>query len=272
MNVYFNRLKEQHPLIHAITNYVTVNDVANMLLACGARPIMAEEEEEVEDITSLCEGLTLNIGTLSKVKIPSMLKAGKKANLLNHPVVLDPVGVGASTFRTEAAYELINNIQFSVIRGNISEIKTLVEGKGKTQGVDANELDEINEDTLDLNIERIKSFAGKMSCVIVVTGAIDLVADKERCYVIRNGRPEMRFITGTGCQLTSMITAFIAANKEHILEATAAATLMMGIAGERAYSELEKTDGNATYRNKIIDAVYHMTGEVLEREAKYEIR
>lgn len=122
------------PLIHNITNYVTVNDVANVLLACGASPIMADDEGEVEEITAICSGLNINIGTLNSRTIPSMLKAGKAAQALNHPVVLDPVGAGASALRTETARRLIREIRFTIVRGNMSEIKTLAAGSGNTRG------------------------------------------------------------------------------------------------------------------------------------------
>ena len=138
-------VRKNVPLIHNITNYVTVNDCANILLACGGSPIMSDEAEEVEDITSICGGLNINIGTLNQRTIPSMIKAGKKANELGHPVVLDPVGAGASKLRTETAFRLIDEIQFSVIRGNISEIKTLASGFGTTKGVDADVADTVTE-------------------------------------------------------------------------------------------------------------------------------
>ena len=127
----FDNVREKHPLVHNITNYVTVNDVANILLACGGSPIMADDSEEVEDITSICQGLNINIGTLNKNTIPSMFLAGKKANALCHVVLLDPVGAGASGLRTKTANELVRDIKFTVIRGNISEIRTLIEGPGK---------------------------------------------------------------------------------------------------------------------------------------------
>ena len=129
------------PLVHNITNYVTVNDCANILLACGASPIMSDDAGEVEEITSICGGLNINIGTLNQRTIPSMLLAGKKANELGHPVVLDPVGAGASTLRTKTARDLVDQIHFTVIRGNISEIKTLALGSGTTKGVDADVAD-----------------------------------------------------------------------------------------------------------------------------------
>ena len=136
-------VRKNCPLVHNITNYVTVNDCANIILACGASPIMADDENEVEEITTICGGLNINIGTLNKRTIASMLKAGKKANELNHPVVLDPVGAGASALRTETATNLLEEVKFSVIRGNISEIKTLALGSGTTKGVDADVADKV---------------------------------------------------------------------------------------------------------------------------------
>ena len=163
------------PLIHNITNYVTVNDVANVLLACGGSPIMADESEEVEDITSICGGLNINIGTLNRHTIPAMFKAGKKANELGHPVLLDPVGAGASSLRTDTAKQLLEDIHFSVIRGNISEIKTLAAGSGSTRGVDADVADAVTEENLTEAIDFVKNFAKATGSIIAVTGAIDLV-------------------------------------------------------------------------------------------------
>lgn len=268
----FDNVREKHPLVHNITNYVTVNDVANILLACGGSPIMADDSGEVEDITSICQGLNINIGTLNKNTIPSMFLAGKKANALGHVVLLDPVGAGASRLRTKTANELVRDIKFTVIRGNISEIRTLIEGTGNTKGVDADLSDAVTEDNLDETIKNLKAFSKATDSVIAVTGAIDLVADAEKCYVIRNGRPEMGTITGTGCQLSGMMTAFLCANVEQPLEAAAAAICAMGIAGEIGFEHLREGEGNSTYRNRIIDAIYHMDGNTLEERAKYELR
>ena len=260
------------PLVHNITNYVTVNDVANVLLACGGSPIMSDEAEDVEDITSVCGGLNINIGTLHKTSIEGMFRAGKKANELGHPVLLDPVGAGASALRTNTALELMRELKLAVIRGNISEIKTLAFGSGTTKGVDADVADAVTEENLDESVTFIKKFAGETGSLIAVTGAIDLVSDGEKCYVIRNGRPEMGRITGTGCQLSGMMTDYLTANPETRLEAAAAAVCVMGLAGEIGWSRMHEGDGNATYRNRIIDAIYNMTGEELEKGAKYEIR
>ena len=220
----FDQVREKSPLIHNITNYVTVNDCANMVLACGASPIMADDKEEVAEIQTICAGLNINIGTLNSRTIESMKIAGMRANELGHPAVLDPVGVGASTLRTSTANELLKTVKFTVIRGNISEIKTLA------------------------------------------------VADAKKAYCIYNGHPMMSSITGTGCQLSALTAAFVTANQEHPLEAAAAAVCAMGLAGEIAHERLTPQDGNATYRNYIIDAICHMDGDELERGAKFEIK
>ena len=265
-------VRKNCPLIHNITNYVTVNDCANIVIACGASPIMADDKEEVAEITTICSGLNINIGTLNSRTIASMLIAGKRANELNHPVVLDPVGAGASKLRTETAMQLLEEVKFSVIRGNISEIKTLASGSGTTKGVDADVADKVTEENLDDVIAFAKAFAKKTGAVIAITGAIDIVADSEKAYCIRNGHPMMSSITGTGCQLSAMTAAFATANPNQLLEATAAAVSAMGYAGEVAYSRLTEMDGNSTYRNYIIDAIYNMTPEMLEKGAKYEVR
>ncbi len=265
-------VRKNVPLVHNITNYVTVNDVANVLLACGGSPIMSDEPKDVEDITSICGGLNINIGTLNERSIEGMFLAGKKANELGHAVLLDPVGAGASALRTNTAVDLIKEVKFDVIRGNISEIKTLALGSGTTKGVDADVADAVTDETIDSAVSFVKNFAKEMNCIIAITGAIDLVADKDKCYVIRNGRPEMGKITGTGCQLSGMMTAFLVANPDNKLEAAAAAVCTMGLAGEIAFERLKEGEGNSTYRNRIIDAIYNMDSKTLENGAKYEVR
>ena len=238
----FDNVRKSVPLVHNITNYVTVNDVANIILACGASPIMSDEPNDVTDITSICSSLNINIGA------------------------------GASALRTNTAVGLMEQLQLTVIRGNISEIKTLANGNGTTKGVDADVTDKVTDDTLDEAILFVKKFAAQSKAIIAVTGAIDLVSDGTRCYVIRNGRPEMGQITGTGCQLSGLMTAFVAANPSNQLDAAAAAVCAMGLAGEIGYSHMKDGDGNSTYRNRIIDAIYNMDGDSLEKGAKYEVR
>lgn len=259
------------PIIHNITNYVTVNDCANVLLACGASPIMADDALEVAEITHLCQGLNINIGTLNQRTVEAMLIAGQEANRLQHPVILDPVGAGASKLRTQTALQLLKQVQFSVIKGNISEIKALANVSTSTQGVDANFSDQVTIENLAKNISFAKNLSQQTKAIIVISGAIDLVADEKQAYAIYNGHPLMAKVTGTGCQLSALITAFVTANPEAKLEATACAVIAMGIAGEQAYTRLEPLAGNASYRNYIIDAIYNMTDEELTRGAKYEL-
>lgn len=265
-------VRKNVPLVHNITNYVTVNDVANVLLACGGSPIMSDEPDDVEDITSICGGLNINIGTLNKNSIEGMFRAGRKANELGHTLLLDPVGAGASKLRTDTAVKLMDELKFTCIRGNISEIKTLALGSGTTKGVDADVADAVTDVTLDNAVRFVKDFAKKADAIVAITGAIDLVSDGEKCYVIRNGRPEMGRITGTGCQLSGLTTAFLVANPDNKLEAAAAAVCTMGLAGEIGWSRMQEGDGNSTYRNRIIDAIFNMDSETLDKGAKYEIR
>lgn len=270
--VIFENVKRKHPLIHNITNYVTVHDCANIVIACGAAPIMADEADEVEEMVSICNGLNINIGTLNRRTVASMLLAGKRANALGRPVVLDPVGVGASKLRMDTARQLLEEVKFSVIKGNISEIKALASGGGTTRGVDANVADRITEENLGRIAAFAKAFAAETHSVIAITGAIDVVSDGAKAYCIYNGHPMMESYTGAGCQLSAMVTAFVAANPDRPLEATAAAVATMGLAGEIAHARLSDQDGNASYSNYTIDAIYHMTPEVLEKGMKYEVR
>ena len=272
VNQYLENVRTKAPLVHNITNYVTVNDVANIILACGGSPIMSDELEEVVEITSICSGLNINIGTLNKRTIEAMLAAGKQANKQRSVVVMDPVGAGASALRTNTAKQLMRELELDVIRGNMSEIKSLATGSRGGKGVDVGIVDIITEKTLDSAVSFAKKFAKQTDSIIVITGAIDLVADSKRCFVIRNGRPEMEKITGTGCQLSGLLTAFVAANQEHKLEAAATAVCTMGLAGEIGYLALQSGEGNMAYRNRIIDVIYNMDKETLEKGAKYELQ
>jgi hydroxyethylthiazole kinase len=261
------------PLVHCITNYVTVNDCANILLAAGASPIMADDENEVEEITSLCNALAINIGTLNGRTIESMILAGRKANELSHPTVLDPVGAGASNLRTSTTKKLIDQIHFSVIRGNISEIKTIAMGSGNTKGVDADTTDAITEETLDDVIDFSKELSARLNSVIVITGAIDIVTDGTKTYMVRNGHGVMSKITGTGCMLTAMIAGFCAANPDNIVTAAATAVTVMGISGELAYEKMRINDaGTSSFRNYLIDEVSKMNALTLKEGMKVECR
>lgn len=272
MKKSLENVREKCPLVHCITNYVTVNDVANALLAIGGSPIMADDIEETSDITSICNALVINIGTLNQRTIPAMFDAGKTASQLGHPVVLDPVGAGASALRTKTALEIMEKVKPQVIRGNISEIKTLACGSGFTSGVDAAEQDAVTEENLDTAVAFVKEFAKNTGAVIAVTGKIDLVSDAEKCYIIRNGAAQMSRITGTGCQLSAICAAFAAANPDDMCTAVAAAVCAMGYAGQLGVLKMDQKDGNCALRGYIIDELYNMTGDKLSQGAKYEIR
>lgn len=267
---YLEAVRRQAPLIHNITNYVTANDCANLLLACGASPIMADDPAEVSEVQAACAGLHLNLGTLHTGTVPALLSAGCTANALGHPIVLDPVGVGISALRGTTARQLLAELHITVIRGNLSEIKVLARGSGTVHGVDA--ADALTEQTLDRVLPLVQDLARRTGAVVAVSGAIDLVADGKTAYCIRNGCPMMRRVTGTGCQLSALTAAFVAASPDKPLEAAAAAVTAMGLCGQLAQSRLGPGEGNAALRNRIIDAMYNLTPRQLEEGENFETR
>lgn len=264
-------VKGETPLVHCITNTVTMNDCANAILAVNGSPIMADDEFEVEEITSLCKSLVINIGTLNQRTIASMIKAGKKANQLGHPVILDPVGAGASHLRTEIAQQLLSEVQFSVIKGNVSEIKTIAQGSGQTKGVDVAAGDMVNLGNINSYIEFAKELSQKTGAVIVMSGVIDIIADATQAYTIHNGCQEMARITGTGCMLGAIMGAYAGANSNCILEAVTCAVAIMGYSGELARDKImKKNAGTGSFRVYLIDYLSQMTHDLLERGIKIE--
>ncbi len=269
---FLDHVRKTSPLIHCITNYVTVNDVANMVLAAGASPIMADDPKDAKDIVSICQGLTINIGTLNERKLKAIFLAGEKARELGMPILLDPVGVSASGFRKDAAVKILQELKPTAIRANISEIKALAKQAGSTKGVDAAACDLTNPENLEQHIALIKEFSRSCESIVAVSGTIDIISDGTAVFLVKNGQGEMRSITGTGCQLSALMTSFLAANRNDYLNAAVAADIAMGLAGEIAWDYMQPGDGNATYRNRIIDAVYNMNGAALDKGANYESR
>lgn len=268
---YLENVRKNKPLVHNITNYVTVNGVANTLLACTASPIMADDAEEVAQICSICSALNLNIGTLNARTIKSMLIAAKTANKNNIPVVLDPVGAGASSLRTKTALQIIDSAKIDLIKGNYSEIKVLANAaSSQSRGVDVSESDAQDAQNLKKVAALAKDLSKRRGFIVVITGKTDIVANSQTAYAIYNGHPEMGRITGTGCQLSGMLAAFLAANKTEPLLAAVAAVATMGVAGEIAHTKLQDGDGNMAYAAKIIDAIYNMSAQQLDNFAKYE--
>lgn len=270
LSTALRNVRSTTPLVHCITNYVTVNDCANALLACGGSPIMSDEPEDVADIQTICGGLVLNIGTLNAQTIAGMRVAGARATELGHPIVLDPVGAGASALRTRTAGELLDAYGVKVIRGNMSEMKALAGAATTTRGVDVNPDDAVTEDNLAESAAFAKELAATTGAVVAITGAIDLVADAKRAVAIRNGTPIMGKITGTGCMLSCVTAAYAVANPDMLLEAVVAAVAGSGVAGEMALARMQPVDGNASFRTFLIDALYNMNGEALEAVARIE--
>lgn len=251
------------PLVHCITNYVTVNDCANALLACGGSPIMSDEPEDVVDITTICGGLVLNIGTLNKQTIAGMRAAGKRASELDHPIVLDPVGAGASALRTATASEILDTMDVAVIRGNMSEIKAVAGASAATRGVDVNPDDVVTDENLAASAAFAKELAKKTGAIIAITGAIDIVANDERAFAIRNGNAIMGKITGAGCMLSCLVGAYSVANKENMLEGVVAAIAGEGLCGQIAAERMTEADGNGSFRTYLLDAMYNLDAATL---------
>ncbi len=269
-DMIINNVHKQTPLVHCITNAVTMNDCANILLACGASPIMADDIREVEEITAICSALYLNIGTLNSQTVDAMMLAGKKSNELGHPIVFDPVGAGASSLRTSVTLELIENVKCSVIRGNVSEIKSITKGVGAaTKGVDVGQEDIVTENEIADTVILAQDLSKRTGAVIAVTGEIDIVADSQSAYTIRNGHVLMKKVTGTGCMLTAIIAAFCGANPNQLLNATATAVCAMDICGELAYKKmLDNCAGTSSFRNYIIDEMSNISPSTLSKYAK----
>ena len=380
LSAFLSLLRDSAPLVHCITNRVTMNDCANILLAAGARPIMADDPDECAEITSISRGLCLNIGTLDKAKIPGMLASGRAANELGLPILLDPVGVGASKLRTETALKIISELSLTAIRMNRSELMSLVasldEAGATADNTTAREnperecavrrggVDSIGDtDDIDRIAKLSLRLSQKVGAVVIVTGAVDVVADAAcgRVLLIRNGDSRMRKVTGCGCMLSAICTAFLAAANDEAkfsanepaepaanesaeyalnvpakstlnvpakpaanesamsatyvsaesatnvptmsaanesaesaanvpaesatyvpaesmshpaekstarLYAAAAAVAAMGVSGELAASRMGELDGSATLRTYLIDAIYNLTSEQLERFAR----
>ncbi|MDK2827426.1 MAG: hydroxyethylthiazole kinase [Clostridium butyricum] len=257
-----NRLKNKKPLIHNITNYVTVNDCANILLAIGASPIMADDLKESADITSIASALVINIGTLNERTIESMIASGKKANELNIPVVLDPVGAGASSFRNETTKRILEEIKISVLRGNMSEIKFIAGLECETKGVDASESD-LKSDS-DEGVRVAKSLAKRFNCIVAITGVCDIVSDGEKSVTIANGTKMLSNVTGTGCMTTALVGGYLGAceTKEDLFIAAISGIVSMGICGEIA-EERAGNIGLGSFHMAIIDAVSNLDEDIL---------
>ncbi len=256
-------VREKSPLIHNITNYVTVNDCANAILAIGASPIMADDAKEVEEIVSISSALVINIGTLNQRTITSMIMAGKRANELNIPVILDPVGAGASILRNKTIQEILSQVKINVICGNLSEVSFLAGLKVSTKGVDTAKVDEKND-----AVVIAKLVANKYSCVVGITGKVDIISDGIRVAKIANGHKLLSRVTGTGCMTSALIGSFCSVTNDYYM-ATVIGIATMGISGEIAF---EKTGiiGTGSFHISIIDALSNMNSTCFLERAKID--
>ncbi len=263
-------VRTRAPLVQCITNMVTVNDCANILLAAGASATMAHHPLEVADAVAGVQALVLNLGGIDYQE--AMFIAGKEANRLGVPVVFDPVAAGFTGLRRETARRLLEEVQFAVIRGNASEIRALTEGREGGSGVDVATADAVTESGLPQAAALASALSRRTGAAVVLSGAVDVAAQGERVLFLRNGSPTMARITGSGCMLSALTGAFCGACPDKPLEAAAAAAAAMGIAGERAEAlRLKKGTGNATFRIDLIDSLFNLTEEQITQGVRYEI-
>ena len=252
-------LREKKPLIHNITNYVVMNYTANALLAMGASPVMAHAQNEVEDMVAFAGALVLNIGTLTDDWIASMVKAGIKASAMGTPIILDPVGSGATPLRTKSAKQIIDQTKISVIRGNASEILSLRHADSKTKGVDS-------VHSVDEAADTARILAEELQTTLAITGPVDLVTDGQRVVRVSNGHPLMAYVTGTGCTATTAIGAFLAVDSDPV-SATATALAFFGLAGEVAG---QTASAPGSFMIQMLDALYTITPDALSKGCKIE--
>ncbi len=264
---YIKNIREKCPLIHFITNYVTVNDVANAALAIGGSPIMTDEVLDAPDMQNICNALVINPGTLNHNTVEGMIESGKRANKLGHVVVLDPCGAGATPYRNEVIKKLMDNIKFDCIKGNISEIKALANVSSKTKGVDADVSDQVTRDNLKEVFEMARKLSKETGAIIAITGPIDVIASEKAGYITDNGCREMRAITGTGCMTAGVVAASLVANPKDRLKAVTAGIVCVGLAGELAKTYAR---GTGTLHIGLIDELSNMDDNKLEMGAKIE--
>jgi hydroxyethylthiazole kinase len=250
---YLAHLRGQNPLIHNITNIVVTNFTANGLLALGASPFMADAHEEVADIAKMAAAVVLNIGTLNEHSIQAMILAGQSANVHGTPVVLDPVGAGATAYRTEIVQKLIGSFRLTLLRGNVAEVANVAGEAWSIKGVDAGEGD---GDAVLL----AQKAALKLDCIVIVTGKEDIITDGKTTYIAANGHPILTKVTGTGCLLSAVAGAFIAVGADSPLRAAAEAISFYGVAAEIA-EELTHGLGPGSFQIEFLNQLSLVTPE-----------
>jgi len=256
------KVRKVNPLVHNITNVVVTNFTANGLLALGASPVMAYAAEEVADMAKIASALVLNIGTLNPQTVDSMIIAGKAANESNVPVILDPVGAGATRYRTETAQRIMNEVNVSVIRGNSAEVANVLGEKWEIKGVDAGA--SANGDIISLAVKAAQT----LNCVVIITGKEDVVTDGETTYLVSNGHPIMTKVTGMGCLLTSVIGAFAGVESD-LLQASVAALTSYGVAAEKAAAQTAE-QGPGSFQIEFLNQLSKVSTEDINLHASFK--
>ena len=271
-----DKFKATTPLTQCITNFVTVNDCANAILALGGSPIMADDPQEVEEIVNIANALVINIGTVRKEQIEAMKLSSAQANKTGTPITIDPVGVGISKVRNDTTLDLIENYDVAAIRGNITEIKTIskliniIDDTNTAKGVDVCDDDVITEENLKLNGEIIAKTAEKLNTVILASGPIDILSDGKTTIAIYGGDEMMPLITGSGCMLSSLVGS--CAGAVDPFNGTLLAILAMNKAGEKARAKVDENNlGTGSFRTFLIDALYQTDAKELVNESKIRI-
>ena len=259
------------PVVHSITNYVTVNDCANMILALGGSPIMADDPDEVEQIVAISAALVINIGTLNRHTVPAMLAAGKRANALGKPVVLDPVGAGASDLRNNALARLLGEVRFAAIKGNSAEIRFRAGSAVAARGVDAGDDTLVTEANLTASARMAAGLSARTGAVVVASGPIDLVACPTAVWAVRNGNARLTGITGAGCMAAAVTGCCLGAAPDKAPEACLCAMTIMGVAGEIAAAQSAPDKGGpGSFRMFLLDAVSSLSSPALAARARVE--
>lgn len=246
----FDEVRAKRPLVHHITNYVTVNDCANMAICAGAAPVMADAMEEMADMVSIAGALVLNIGTLNDRLVGSMIAAGRRANELDIPVIVDPVGAGATKYRTETVKRLLEELDVAVLKGNAGEIATMAGSDAKVVGVDSHG---ISGDPVEI----CQQYSESLGVTVAMTAPVDVVSDGRRTYLIENGHEMMERVSGTGCMASTVVGAFNAVSTDRA-SACASALAVLGIAGEKAAVEAR---GPMSFRTKLFDSMFNLSAQ-----------
>ncbi|WP_378956843.1 hydroxyethylthiazole kinase [Pelosinus sp. sgz500959] len=257
-----HKVKVEKPLIHCITNHISINDCANVVLAVGAKPIMAEHPAEVSQITTFSQALAVNLGNINDTRMKSIMLSGKAALEKDIPSIIDIVGVGCSTLRLDFAKNFILECHPSVIKGNMSELKALYGMESSAKGIDVGEKDSITNDTMLTSIAMLKSLSLQTDSVVAATGVIDIITNGTDTYLIENGCEMLSMVTGTGCMLNVLTAAFI--SNKNIIGGTILAVALMGICGELSTNR----KGTGTFRTKLLDSIFSLSDYNLKKKIR----